>query len=139
MNEFVFTYDLDKTYFEKLSKEFERCNPTELKWSYKVIEKKNRVMFNGPATILEIGDFKTIIKCHEEDEFDFIIGLGLALGRYYEKQPSTKKDFKYLKKNLNDWEFSRYCLSKYFDYDNKRILKFLDGIEKGKWVDLCVN
>lgn len=99
--------------------------------------KKARVMFNGNATILEIGDFKTVVKCDEKDKFSYYIGLGLALSRYYEKQPDTKIEIKYLKDELNYKKLAHYCLHKYFSFDTKRVDKFLKSCEKCKWVDLC--
>lgn len=104
----------------------------------KLIKPVRRVMFNGIATILEIGDFKTVVKCDEKDTFEEYIGLGLALSRYYAKQPSTKKEFATLKYCFNPQykDLAVYCIHKYFDYDSKRILKFFDGIGKGKWVEL---
>lgn len=97
-----------------------------------------RVMFNGNATILEIGDFKTVVKCDEGDEFNEVIGLGLALSRYYKKQPDTKKEIVLLEKMLKYNMVAEYCFQKYFKFDNKIMDNFVDKAlsEKGKWVEL---
>lgn len=101
---------------------------------------KKRVMFNGNATILEIGDFKTVVKCHDGDEFNEVIGLGLALSRYFAKQKSTKKELDTLKYYIPKYtDLAEYCVHKYFKYDYKRILNFFDKIEHGKWVELCLE
>lgn len=101
--------------------------------------KKARVQFNGNATILEIGDFKTVVKCHKDDKFGMGLGLGLALSRYYEKQPSTKKEIKYLKTRLDYSSLSEYCLRKYFNHDEKYFRKIEKNFIEGKWVDLCLE
>lgn len=104
----------------------------------KLIKPVKRVMFNGNATILEIGDFKTVVKCDEEDEFDEIIGLGLALSRYYTKHRATRKEMETLKYCFHPQyeDLAAYCIHKYFEYDEKCILDFFNKIEKGKWIDL---
>lgn len=128
------------------TKEFKPANPSKCNgknvkcsWFDELITYKSRVMFNGNATILEIGSFKTVVKCHEDDEFTYYIGLGLALSRYYEKQPSTKKEIKYLKDELNYKKLAHYCVYKYFGFDMKLADKFLISCEMNKWVDLCVK
>lgn len=101
--------------------------------------KHSRVMFNGRATILEIGDFKTVVKCHEDDEFNEVIGLGLALSRWYKKHsnPKLKNEVKLLEKMLSYNMFAEYCFQKYFNFDDKRIDKFVDVcMTQGKWLDL---
>jgi len=107
-----------------------------LSHSFIVPAKVKRVMFNGNATILEIGDFKTVVKCHEDDQFSYVTGLGLALYRYYKKQPSTKKDFKNLSFYMNYDGLAEYCFEKYFNFDKKRIWNFLKNCNKGKWLEL---
>lgn len=97
-----------------------------------------RVLFNDNATILEIGDFKAVVKRDEKDKFSYYIGLGLALSRYYEKRPATKIEIKYLKDELHYKKLAHYCLHKYFGFDTKRVDKFLKSCEKNKWVELNV-
>lgn len=98
--------------------------------------KKARVQFNGNTTILEIGDFKTVVKCHEGDKFSYVIGLGLALIRYHKKQPSTKKDIKFLERCCEYENLAEYCFEKYFNFDENRIWNFLKNCNKGKWINL---
>ncbi len=98
---------------------------------------KARVMFNGNATILEIGGFKTVVKCDKDDEFNEIIGLGLALSRYYKKQKSTKKEIVLLEKMLSYNMLAEYCFHKYFNHNDKRMDKFVDVcMTQGKWIEL---
>ena len=55
------------------------------------LSEQPKVMFNGPATIFQYGDFKTVVKCNEEDKFDRLVGLGVALYRYYRQHKDNKK------------------------------------------------
>lgn len=98
---------------------------------------KARVQFNGNATILEIGDFKTVVKCHEEDFFTEHVGLGLALNRYYKKK---SKEINVLTFYIEDYtKLAEFCLWKFVNYDKKQFKQLLAKItncEKGKWIEL---
>lgn len=49
-----------------------------------------RVMVNGPATILCVGDKKTVVKVHDED-FDLEKGIAMAILKHCGFKRSTMK------------------------------------------------
>ena len=83
-----------------------------------------KVMFNGPCTIFQWGDFKTVVKYVEDkktkDKFDVDIGLGIALYRYYRQAKSTRKQFDKLAKYLDLYQLADYALDYFCDFSKKK-------------------
>lgn len=121
---------------EYCKKDVENTTKLCMSTTYGVFNKA-RVQFNGNATILEIGDFKTVVKCHEEDFFTEHVGLGLALNRYYKKK---SKEINVLTFYIEDYtKLAEFCLWKFVNYDKKQFKQLLAKItncEKGKWIEL---
>lgn len=79
-----------------------------------------KVMFNGPCTIFQWEDFKTVVKCDEEDEFDVDIGLGIALYRYYRQNADTRKQFNKLGEYMFLLQLADYALDYFCDFSKKK-------------------
>lgn len=79
-----------------------------------------KVMFNGPCTIFQWGDFKTVVKCDEEDEFDVYIGLGIALYRYYRQNADTRKQFNKLAEYMFLYQLADYALDYFCGFSKKK-------------------
>ena len=83
-------------------------------------EPKPQVMFNKPVTIFKCGDFKTVVKCDEEDKFDVDIGLGIALYRFYRQNKSTRKHFNKLAEYMDLEQLADYALDYFCDFSKKK-------------------
>lgn len=66
---------------------------------------------------------KIIVKCDENDEFDEMIGVALAIERRYSKDKYTKQNkYQYMRKlftNENGLDYEKYCdwvIQDYLDY-----------------------
>lgn len=68
------------------------------------------------------------VKCDEKDKFDWKIGLGLALYRAYQKD----NDVKYMKKNYNYKNLAKYCLYKFYDFDENKIKDLEERVNNSK-------
>lgn len=102
-------------------------------------EPKPQVFFDDPYTILKWGDFTTIVKCDEIDEFDPFVGLGIALYRYYRQHKDYKKAYQKLNYVMEFEELYHYALHQFCGFDaNKRVAlaKKLKNSEKGSWIKL---
>lgn len=104
-------------------------------------EPKLKVMFNGPATIFQYGDFKTVVKCDEEDKFDRLVGLGVALYRYYRQHINYKKQYQTLSYFMDLDELAHYALHQFCDHSvNKKenLAKELKKHDEGTWITLDI-
>lgn len=77
-------------------------------YSFRVIESRRSVSLYANDTLLKR------VYCHEDDEFDWKIGLGIALQRTVYKD---NKDVLYLSKILKYKNMALFCLNKFCDYD----------------------
>lgn len=115
----------------------------DVKFMERIISKdiKPKVMFNGPATIFQYGDFKTVVKCDEEDEFDRLVGLGVALYRYYRQHINYKKQYQTLSYFMDLDELAHYALHQFCDHSvNKKgnLAKELKKHDEGTWITLDI-
>lgn len=77
-------------------------------YSFRVIESRMSVSLYKNDTLLKR------VYCHEDDEFDWKIGLGIALQRTVYKDD---KDVLYLSKILKYKNMALFCLNKFCGYD----------------------
>lgn len=77
---------------------------------------------------LKFVDKEIRVKCDEKDKFDWKIGLGLALYRVYQKE----NDVKYMKKNYNYKNLAKYCLYKFYDFDENKIKDLEERVNNSK-------
>ena len=77
-------------------------------YSFRVIESRRSVSLYANDTLLKR------VYCHEDDEFDWKIGLGIALQRTVYKD---NKDVLYLSKILKYKNMALFCLNKFCGYD----------------------
>ena len=104
---------------------------------------KFQVMFNQKTTILKIGNFKTVVKCDKRDRFVPIIGLGIALYRYYRQNKPTKGMIKSLETEtkLSHLKLAEYAFNYFCDFNKskaKKACELINKYEEGKWIDLCL-
>lgn len=102
-----------------------------------------QVMFNQKTTILKIGNFKTVVKCDNRDKFVPIIGLGIALYRYYRQDKSTKGMIKSLETEtkLSHLKLAEYAFNYFSDFNKskaKKVCELINKYEEGKWIDVCL-
>lgn len=87
------TYHQNRQYFT----EFDPRSDNEKKSSFKIKEKKEKVIINGKATIVILDDgTKGIAKCCPDDTFNEITGIKIAFIRA--KIKSLKKELETLTK-----------------------------------------
>lgn len=116
--------------FEDLKKNFQKprlissCNlmPSLKITGFFTINKKKKTLF------LKIGTDEITIKCHEEDKFDWKIGLGLALSqlnaidknkaKWHREYFRNKKTHKLDYKKYANWVLVEYYKNSYEDIDN---------------------
>ena len=77
-------------------------------YSFRVMESRRSVSLYKNDTLLKR------VYCHEDDEFDWKIGLGIALQRTVYKDD---KDVLYLSKILKYKNMALFCLNKFCGYD----------------------
>ena len=75
-----------------------------------------------------IGDNKYVIRCHEEDRYDWKVGLGVAISNHIYKQ--NEKEMFFLRKRLRERHYYLYCYNKFFDFDTTAIEKIVEDYEK---------
>ena len=96
-----------------------------------------KVMFDGPYTIFQWGDFITVVKCDEEDEFDVDIGLGIALYRYYRQNADTRKQFNKLAEYMFLSQLADYALDYFCGFSKKKRSRlFNNNPVEGGWYRL---
>lgn len=95
-----------------------------------------KVMFNGPCTIFQWGDFKTVVKCDEEDEFDVDIGLGIALYRYYRQNADTRKQFNKLAEYMFLSQLADYALDYFCGFSKKKRNRLFNNEPVNGWYRL---
>lgn len=95
-----------------------------------------KVMFNGPCTIFQWGDFKTVVKCDEEDEFDVDIRLGIALYRYYRQNADTRKQFNKLAEYMFLSQLADYALDYFCGFSKKKRNRLFNNNPVNGWYRL---
>ena len=101
------------------------------------IEKTNRFQINKEkkCVFLQLGSKKINIKCHEEDEFDWKIGLGLAISKLNDnvKYKSHREFFRDKETNLLDVKkYSDWVITEYYDNDMYEIEELENRVAKSK-------
>lgn len=69
------------------------------------------------------------IQCHEEDEFDWSIGFGLALSQAYGKRLKWKTHREYYRNKERKLDYKKYSLWCIMEYFNNDVTK-LDKLDK---------
>ena len=82
------------------------------KYQFRVVESRRSVSLYKDDTLLKR------IHCHEDDTFDWKIGLGIALQRTVYKDD---KDVLYLSKILKYKNVALFCLNKFCGYDLSKL------------------
>lgn len=94
----------------------------------------NRVMVlpDERLTILLIDSKKYVIKCHNDDKFDYKIGIGIAISKHLERvlKGSFTKELKLLKTSLDYKDYAEYCLKKYYAFDLNKVNKLFERVRK---------
>lgn len=94
------------------------------------------VMFNENCTIFRWKNFKTVVKCDEEDKFDVDIGLGIALYRYYRQDADTKKQFNKLAEYMDLEQLADYALDYFCGFSKKKRNKLFNDAPVKGWIKL---
>ena len=107
-----------------------------------ILSDKCQVMFNNKTTILKYGDFKTVVKCDKRDRFIPIIGLGIALYRYYRSNKETKGMIESLEHDtkLSHLKLAEYSVNYFCNFkkpNERKLCELINNPEEGKWIELC--
>lgn len=74
------------------------------------------------------------VECHKDDKFDWLIGFGLALSKYYGNWNKSKNAREYFRNpkthKLNYKEYAKWCVCDFFMNDTTKISKLQDKVKE---------
>lgn len=85
------------------------------------------------TTLYKCGKKVRVVNCHEEDKFDWKIGLALCLYRY--KYMRKDLGVEYLKNELSIKKFAEYILRREFKFNEKQYDFFLKTVKEAEPYD----
>lgn len=87
-----------------------------------LIDKDNKVL------VAFIGEEKYVIRCHEQDRYDWRVGLGVAASKHL--TPLYEKELTFLRRTLREKHYYLYCYNKLLDFKTEKVEKIVNDYEK---------
>lgn len=87
-----------------------------------LIDKENKIL------VAVIDEKKYVIRCHEQDRYDWRVGFGVAVSKHI--MSKFEKELSYLRRTLREKHYYLYCYNKFFCFNTEKVEKIVNDYEK---------